>query len=104
MLGLGCAWLWMTEFFQELFARNSLGGAWRVMRKTSTMNLNPQRAQALFVAALEFSDAAARREWLDRECAEDVALRQRVLDLLGAHEAAGGFGAQASASQVEATV
>ena len=56
------------------------------------MTSNPQRAQTVFLAALELSEPAARRELLDRECAGDQALRQRVEALLGAHDAAGGFG------------
>ena len=52
------------------------------------MIINP-RAQALFVAALEFSDPAARLEMLDRECVGDGALRQRVEDGLGETNAGG---------------
>ncbi len=39
------------------------------------MTINPQRAQALFLAALELSEPAARWVLLDRECGNDAALR-----------------------------
>jgi hypothetical protein len=39
--------------------------------------MNPTREEALFALALE-KTAAERGVWLDRECADDVALRQRV--------------------------
>ncbi len=55
------------------------------------MNINPQRAQALFLAAMEILDPAARQELLHRECADDAALLQRVEALLSAHFATGGF-------------
>lgn len=67
-------------------------------------NVNPQRAQALFIAALEFSDPAARQQLLDRECSGDDALRQRVEAPLGAHDAAGGFGEQPSGDPYRITV
>ncbi len=68
------------------------------------MTINPQRAQALFLAALELTEPAARREMLDRECASDAALRQRVEALLGAHDAAGGFGDKPSRPGFNATI
>ncbi len=48
------------------------------------MNVDPQRVQTLFLAALELSDSAARREFLDHACTGDAALLQRVEALLGA--------------------
>ncbi len=68
------------------------------------MTINPQRAQALFLAALELTEPEARREMLDRECGNDSALRQRVEALLGAHDAAGGFGDDPSRPRFEATI
>jgi serine/threonine protein kinase len=68
------------------------------------MTINPQRAQALFLSALELSEPAARREFLDRECGSDSALRQRVEALLGAHDAAGGFGDKPSRPGFDATI
>ncbi|MFO0867415.1 MAG: serine/threonine-protein kinase [Pirellulales bacterium] len=61
------------------------------------MNLSPQRIQNLFLAAVELSEAAARDQLLERECAGDPALRQRVEALLRAHDATGGFGDEPSA-------
>ncbi len=68
------------------------------------MTINPQRAQALFLAALEISDSVARRELLERECVNDAALRQRVEDLLAAHAAIGGFDAAPSNTAINATI
>src|SRR5262245_325427 len=56
------------------------------------MNVDPNRVQAVFAALLDVSDSAVRGEILDRECGDDVALRQRVEDLIRAHEATRGFG------------
>lgn len=66
--------------------------------------IDPQRVQALFLAALESSDSAARRAFLDRECKGDDALRQRVEALLGAHDATAGFGDAPSDSAFSATI
>jgi len=41
--------------------------------------------ESLFVAALEKPTAAERRDFLERACAGDVALRRRVERLLAAH-------------------
>ncbi len=68
------------------------------------MTIDPQRAQALFLAAVELSEPTARRELLDRECAGDDPLRQRVTALLGAHAAAKGFGDKASRDAFEVTI
>ncbi len=47
--------------------------------------IEPDREEALFVMALELS-AAERTAFLDRECAGDTVLRQRLTALLEAHE------------------
>src|SRR4051812_22978149 len=49
------------------------------------MSLDPRRVQAVFSAALEAPDAAARAAVLDRECAGDAELRREVEALLRAH-------------------
>ena len=48
------------------------------------MPLDPKRVQAVFLAAVECHDAAARAAVLDRECSTDLELRQRVEALLNA--------------------
>lgn len=68
------------------------------------MTVDPQRVQALFLTALELSDATARRELLNRKCAGDEALLRRVAALLSAHDAAGGFGDEPSGSAFAATI
>ncbi len=68
------------------------------------MASDPKRAQALFLAALELSDLAARKELLERECAGDDALRQRVEALLSASDATGGFGDEPSGSPLLTTM
>ena len=50
------------------------------------MLLDPTRVQAVFLAAAESGDPAARACVLDRECAADAELRRRVEALLKAHE------------------
>ena len=52
---------------------------------------NPNRIQAVFLLAVETTDAAARAQILERECGADAELRQRVEALLAAHDASGGF-------------
>src|SRR5262249_34336649 len=52
------------------------------------MPSDPQRVQAVFVAALE-QPAADRPALLDRECGADSELRRRVEALLKAHDAPG---------------
>jgi eukaryotic-like serine/threonine-protein kinase len=47
--------------------------------------MNPSREEALFALAVEKA-AAERDAFLDRECAGDTGLRQRVENLLQAHE------------------
>ena len=45
----------------------------------------------LFLAALEIADPTDRAAYLDRECAGDLGLRDRVVSLFGAYEASGAF-------------
>ena len=68
------------------------------------MTVDPQRAQSLFLAAHELLDPTARRALLDRECAGDDELRQRVAALLSAHDATAGFGNEPSGRTHDATV
>ena len=49
------------------------------------MPADPSRVQAVFLAAVELPDPAARAALLDRECGSDAALRERVERLLAAH-------------------
>ena len=50
------------------------------------MPTDPHRVKDLFVAALEITDLQARQAYLDRECAGDADLHQRVVALLAAHD------------------
>ena len=50
------------------------------------MPLDPNRVQAVFLSAVECDDPAARAALLDRECATDAELRQRVEALLKAYD------------------
>jgi hypothetical protein len=50
------------------------------------MTLDPDRVQAIFLAALEQETLADRSAVLDRECANDDELRRRVEALLIAHD------------------
>src|SRR5436190_16925936 len=43
----------------------------------------------LFIAALQITEPAERAAWLDRECGDDAALRQRIDVLLHAFDNAG---------------
>src|SRR5580698_4278499 len=52
---------------------------------------DPNRVQAVFLLAVEATDAAGRAQVLERECDADAELRQRVEALLAAHDASGGF-------------
>jgi serine/threonine protein kinase/Tfp pilus assembly protein PilF len=45
----------------------------------------------IFIAALEQESPADRRAYLDRVCQDDLGLRGRVEELLGAHDRAGSF-------------
>src|SRR5262245_38210824 len=47
--------------------------------------------RSLFLAALEITDPNERSAYLDRACAGDAALRQRLEGLLRAHQAVGTF-------------
>jgi tetratricopeptide (TPR) repeat protein/serine/threonine protein kinase len=51
------------------------------------MAADQRRIKELFVAALELPDSAARRRFLDRQCADDAELQHRVEALLQAHDA-----------------
>ncbi len=55
------------------------------------MAADSRRIQAIFLLAIEVTDAAARVQVLDRECGADAELRQRVEALLQAHEASSVF-------------
>jgi hypothetical protein len=46
------------------------------------MPLDPKRVQAVFLAAIECHEPAARAAVLDRECSTDAELRRRVEALL----------------------
>ena len=54
------------------------------------MSEAPQDAKGIFLAALDIADAAERAAFVERSCADDAALRQRVDDLLRAYGQAGG--------------
>jgi len=55
------------------------------------MQVDPERAQDVFLAAVDQVDRAGRSALLDRECAGDVELRRRVESLLRANDESGGF-------------
>jgi serine/threonine protein kinase/tetratricopeptide (TPR) repeat protein len=50
------------------------------------MPVEPKRVQAVFLMAVEHQEPANRAAVLDRECATDLELRQRVLALLRSHD------------------
>jgi eukaryotic-like serine/threonine-protein kinase len=50
------------------------------------MPLNPKRVQTVFLEAANYHDLADRAAILDRDCAGDSELRQRVEALLKAHD------------------
>ena len=50
------------------------------------MTVDPKRVQAVFLMAVEYHGADDRAGVLDRECATDLELRQRVLALLRSHD------------------
>ncbi len=68
------------------------------------MTIDSKRAQAVFLAALEVTDSAARRALLDRQCGNDQSLRARVEELLSADAATKGFDAAPSGSTAMATL
>src|SRR5262245_33320825 len=47
--------------------------------------------RSIFLAALEITDFAEQAAYLNRACAGDAELRQRIEQLLEAHQAAGSF-------------
>ena len=53
------------------------------------MRTDPKRVQAVFLAAVEAGDPAARADILGRECGPDLEFRRRVEALLAAHDAPG---------------
>jgi WD40 repeat protein/serine/threonine protein kinase len=55
------------------------------------MPADPRRIQAIFLAAIEATDPAARAALLARECGDDAELRWRVDALLQAHDQPGSF-------------
>jgi eukaryotic-like serine/threonine-protein kinase len=55
------------------------------------MPVDPERVQAVFLAAAEQESPSGRAAVLDRQCGCDAELRQRVETLLKAHEAPGPF-------------
>ena len=57
----------------------------------------------IFVAAIQKTDAAERREYLDAACGTDVGLRQQIDDLLRVHEKAGSFLEPPARTSLEAT-
>jgi hypothetical protein len=50
------------------------------------MPVDPKRVQAVFLMAVEHQGPVDRAVILDRECATDPELRQRVLALLRSHD------------------
>jgi hypothetical protein len=58
--------------------------------------------RTIFLNALERDDPAARAAYLDRSCAGQPALRQRVEELLRAHQEAGAFLSESAMEQVQA--
>src|SRR5262245_54584719 len=67
------------------------------------MPVADDRLKAVFDLAAEAPDPAARGALLDRECAGDPALRDRVEALLRAHDAAGSFLARPPVTMPEET-
>jgi eukaryotic-like serine/threonine-protein kinase len=67
------------------------------------MPVDPERVQAIFLAAVEQGNAMGRAAVLDRLCGADVELQQRVETLLRAHDAPGCF-LESAASNLAATV
>ena len=66
------------------------------------MPLDPDRVQSLFLDAVEYDHPDDRMVMLNRECAGDPALRDRVESLLRAHEASQGMGAALTVAQTPA--
>ena len=59
------------------------------------MSADAKRVQAVFLAAAAAADPAHRAAILDRECAADAELRQRVEALLRAHDEPAGDSSEA---------
>jgi hypothetical protein len=57
----------------------------RTIPEDVAMPVDPQRAQAVFLEAVEAADPAAQAAVLDRACGGDPELRRRVEALLRAH-------------------
>jgi hypothetical protein len=55
------------------------------------MSETASRLKALFAEAVSLEDTASRLQFLDRECAGNVSLRQEIDALLRAHQAATDF-------------
>jgi non-specific serine/threonine protein kinase/serine/threonine-protein kinase len=68
------------------------------------MNAIQSDAKSIFLGALELTSPAKLAAYLDEACANDVALRRRVDELLQAHREAGGFlgGRQLEAADLQA--
>jgi serine/threonine protein kinase/predicted Zn-dependent protease len=67
------------------------------------MSTPDDRLKAVFDQAAEVADPGARAVFLDRACAGDAALRERVEALLRAHDAAGSFLAHPPAAGADTT-
>jgi serine/threonine protein kinase/WD40 repeat protein len=50
------------------------------------MPADPPRVKELFSAALELAEPEARRDFIDRQCADNPELRERLQELLAAHD------------------
>jgi hypothetical protein len=59
---------------------------WWTQREVDRMVPDPERVQAVFLAALECQDPAKRAAVLDTQCSTDAELRGRVEALLRAHD------------------
>ena len=64
------------------------------------MSYDPKRVEAIFSEALAQSSDSDRAAFLSQACAGDSALRQRVDELINAHDQASGFLARPAAEQL----
>src|SRR5688572_22751984 len=55
------------------------------------MSTDPNRVKAIFLAAAELPDVAARTAYLEQVCGGDTGLRERVEALLCSHDPSGSF-------------
>jgi len=62
-----------------------------LLRRGAIMSETTNSLRSIFIQAVEIADVAERSAFLERVCAHDAVLRQRVLALLHAHQQAGGF-------------